>query len=341
MSKFQNTTKLLLAVIAVAVTVLSVAIPFATVQADEVGTFTTYTTNTYALPLLGKSSTDDSLQIYQNNLKFYMSQGATYISIIFYGGYDDDGNITEVKVSIPIILSQMDKYVSVETLPSAHQTYWLTAFNTNEHGYSVSTPITYYYTASFYKMMADNVPFTLDSLSLYNAGKNLDDPLTFRCKRSTVPASDFTGTTTITIIPRILTENADSYSDPYIEFNFPTACTGEYENIYLPSGDYATGYENGRRSGYEGGYSAGLEFAFNNIDKSSASYIAGKNFGYSQGLNDAGDYTFFSLISSVVDVPIKALTGLLDFNLFGIDMSALYLSLFTLCIVIMVVKLLL
>ena len=100
-------------------------------------------------------------------------------------------------------------------------------------------------------------------------------------------------------------------------------------------------YNDGYNKGYNVGYDNGKYIESTRVNESSASYIAGKNKGYSEGVNDAGNYTFFSLISSVVDVPIKALVGLLDFNLFGIDMSSLYLSLFTLCIIIAIVKMLL
>lgn len=94
-------------------------------------------------------------------------------------------------------------------------------------------------------------------------------------------------------------------------------------------------------NGYNQGKAAGLSEAKSKVDKSSQSYITGKKVGYAEGIKDGGDYSFFGLISAVVDVPISAFKGLLNFNLFGIDMSGLYLSLFTLCIIIMVVKLLL
>lgn len=101
--------------------------------------------------------------------------------------------------------------------------------------------------------------------------------------------------------------------------------------------------------GYNNGFLDGFTDANNTLVTDSKSYregySSGRTAGYSTGYNDgtqaAGNYTFFSLISSVIDVPIQAIKGLLDFNLFGVDMSSLYLSLFTLCIVIMVIKLLL
>ncbi len=91
-------------------------------------------------------------------------------------------------------------------------------------------------------------------------------------------------------------------------------------------------------SGYNAGLAAGITYADGRLNDSSVSYYTGYNNGWTEGIEDANDYTFFSLISSVVDVPIKALMGLLDFNVFGIDMSSLYLSLFTASIVFLVLK---
>ena len=52
-----------------------------------------------------------------------------------------------------------------------------------------------------------------------------------------------------------------------------------------------------------------------------------------------GPYTFSALVSSVVDAPIKAITGLLNFEIFGVNLKSFMLSLFTLAVVIAIVKL--
>ncbi len=61
--------------------------------------------------------------------------------------------------------------------------------------------------------------------------------------------------------------------------------------------------------------------------------------GYRNGLADSNPYTFNALFGAVFDAPIKALTGLLDFDILGVNMKGLYLSLFTLALIIFVVKL--
>lgn len=61
--------------------------------------------------------------------------------------------------------------------------------------------------------------------------------------------------------------------------------------------------------------------------------------GYRNGLAESNPYTFNALFGAVFDAPIQALTGLLDFDILGVNMKGLYLSLFTLALIIFVVKL--
>lgn len=85
---------------------------------------------------------------------------------------------------------------------------------------------------------------------------------------------------------------------------------------------------------YEQGFNDGKESANNTVTPSSASYSA----GYTQGLNDAGNYTFFSLISSVIDVPVQAFLNLFDFDILGVNLRGFFASLLAVCLVIIVVK---
>lgn len=61
--------------------------------------------------------------------------------------------------------------------------------------------------------------------------------------------------------------------------------------------------------------------------------------GKKVGMSQANPYTFNALFGAVFDAPIQALTGLLDFDILGVNMKGLYLSLFTLALIIFVVKL--
>ena len=68
-----------------------------------------------------------------------------------------------------------------------------------------------------------------------------------------------------------------------------------------------------------------------------------KGFAEAQKMFDNGntDYSFFGLISAVIDAPIKAIRGLLNFDILGVNMFAFVTSLFSLAVVLMIVKLLL
>ncbi len=61
--------------------------------------------------------------------------------------------------------------------------------------------------------------------------------------------------------------------------------------------------------------------------------------GKKVGMSQANPYTFNALFGAVFDAPIHALTGLLDFDILGVNMKGLYLSLFTLALIIFIVKL--
>lgn len=127
--------------------------------------------------------------------------------------------------------------------------------------------------------------------------------------------------------------------------------SNDYNNGYNAGYDigYNAGVTSGKVQGYNDGYSAGVSAgesqAFNTVNDTSASYSA----GYSKGVESAGNYTFMSLISSVIDAPIRAFfgytengvkhPGLFNLNILGYDMSAFVLSLFSACVIIMIIKL--
>lgn len=93
---------------------------------------------------------------------------------------------------------------------------------------------------------------------------------------------------------------------------------------------YANGEEAGNSAGYNTGYAAGT----------TAGDSAGYSRGYSAGVNAANTYSFTGLISAVIDAPIKAFTGMLNFDVFGYNMKNFYLSLITLSVIIFIIKML-
>lgn len=103
------------------------------------------------------------------------------------------------------------------------------------------------------------------------------------------------------------------------------------------SGDsYRDGYNNGYEFGYDKGFSDGEDFGyvdgFQNgygeanatVSQDSASWSAGYNDGYNNGVLDSSDadYSFFGLISAVLEVPVKVFVSLFSLDLsFGTDSS--------------------
>lgn len=121
------------------------------------------------------------------------------------------------------------------------------------------------------------------------------------------------------------------------------------------SGYYDTGYKNGYSAGNTDGYNTG--------------FTAGDSKGYQRGLSDSNNYSFLSLFGAIFDAPIQALFGgtqrlpagtkitdssgktitltsdtvvnrggMLNFELMGVNLSGFVLALFSLSIIIIVIK---
>lgn len=108
------------------------------------------------------------------------------------------------------------------------------------------------------------------------------------------------------------------------EFVIPFTSTS-YDEGY--NAGYASGTNDGYNSGYNSGFSEGQSQGYN------TGFGAGRNEGYSSGYT-AGIATgknnnFMSLITAVVDAPIKAFTSLLNFEILGYNMKDLALALLT------------
>lgn len=127
----------------------------------------------------------------------------------------------------------------------------------------------------------------------------------------------------------------------FIEFAIPFVTGGDPVNIYAyssrtyyftrvdtESASYSAGYNDGYSAGESSGYKKGY----------SAGDSAGYSRGYNYGVSTANDYTFLGLMSSVVDAPITAFTSLFNFEIFGVNLSGFILGVFTLCIIIFVVR---
>lgn len=96
---------------------------------------------------------------------------------------------------------------------------------------------------------------------------------------------------------------------------------------------YNKGLQAGKDLGYNLGYKAG------EISGLQRGEINGFNKGYNQGRIDATDFSFFGLISAVIEVPINAITSLFNFEVFGYNLTNFVLFLFTLCVILAVLRL--
>lgn len=146
----------------------------------------------------------------------------------------------------------------------------------------------------------------------------------------------------------------------YIPINVPNSITSshievslDYEPMYIAIYCTSSQYHGiswyGTISGiisntfgdiYNNAFSAGVD----SVDTKAyynEGYRVGQEIGYANGVADQGDYSFFGLISSVIDAPIKAFRGLLDFNVLGVDMASFMLSLFSVALILCVIKLIL
>lgn len=88
-------------------------------------------------------------------------------------------------------------------------------------------------------------------------------------------------------------------------------------------------------SSFLDGYNNGYRVATSTVIDTSASWSA----GYNTGVSSAQNTTFDSLMSAVIDVPIRTIGGLLDFNFLGINLLQFIYSLLTLGIIIAIIRL--
>lgn len=97
------------------------------------------------------------------------------------------------------------------------------------------------------------------------------------------------------------------------------------------------------QSGYDAGYNAGVISVKQQYDarlQAERENARQQGFAEAQKMFDNGnaDYSFFGLISAVIDAPVKAIRGLLNFDILGVNMFAFVTSLFSLAVILMLIK---
>lgn len=82
---------------------------------------------------------------------------------------------------------------------------------------------------------------------------------------------------------------------------------------------YDSGFDLGENKGYSTGFTQG----------NTSGYTTGYTEGLTKGLQDADLGSFLNLATAVVDAPIRAFLGLVDFEILGMNMRVFFLSLLT------------
>ena len=100
---------------------------------------------------------------------------------------------------------------------------------------------------------------------------------------------------------------------------------------------YNIGFNSGKEEGKTEGYNQGKSEGYN--EGKIEGHTEGYNEGYAKGLADANNYTFFSLIGAIIDAPIQYFQSLFDFTILGVNIKGLLLALFTLCVILVIVRL--
>lgn len=91
----------------------------------------------------------------------------------------------------------------------------------------------------------------------------------------------------------------------------------------------------------EDSYNTGFSDGKNSVDTDyyyKQGSTNGYNLGYNKGLEDANSYSFIGLVGAVVDAPISYFKSLFNFNLLGFNMLNFITALFTICVVITIVR---
>ena len=142
----------------------------------------------------------------------------------------------------------------------------------------------------------------------------------------------------------------------------------DYRNYKPLDNDfYVAGYNSASSGYYDNGYNDG--YSVGNKEGYNKGFSAGDSAGYARGVENAGNYSFLSLFGAIFDAPIKAIfggtstlpagttitdsngntmilqstttvnrAGLLNFNLMGVNLSGFVLALFSISIIVVVIK---
>lgn len=95
---------------------------------------------------------------------------------------------------------------------------------------------------------------------------------------------------------------------------------------------YNQGFIDGNAQGFDTGYNDGYR------EGSSVGYDNGFENGKIEGAIESNNYSFFGLISAIIDAPVKILTSLFNFEFLGVNLWAFFTSILTISLVIFVIR---
>lgn len=170
-----------------------------------------------------------------------------------------------------------------------------------------------------------------------NLSDNTDPIIDFYWDSSWIGSGNQLGNTTTVFVITFTDVNGCKLSWIYSTWlGSPVVSFEKYRTYYVYSVDKNS-------ADYLNGFNAGL--AVSSQEQYDLGYQNGKDvgigIGYNRGIQAANDYSFLGLLGAVVDAPIAAFTGLFNFELLGINLKDFLAGLFTICIIIVVVRLIL
>lgn len=123
----------------------------------------------------------------------------------------------------------------------------------------------------------------------------------------------------------------DLFDSQFMQLGLNVGAGGLAEGLFISNfvvsgrgSNFKVAIDNAHKQGFDDGYQQGL--------------TQGKDIGYAQGSKDQGDYTFLGLIGAVFDASISSFKGLLNFDVLGVNMSSFVLALFSLAVIVLIVK---
>lgn len=218
-----------------------------------------------------------------------------------------------------------------------------------------------------------NISFEVLNQSIFNLGSAIIDNgtlnVTYSPSNEYLVESNFTNSENLLVFSKL--NNTYKY---YLQSNisqndvYKFFALIDYRN-YKPSDNdlYVTGYNAAGDANFTNGYNIG--FSEGERSGYNTGFTAGDSKGYRRGITDGSNYSFLSLFGAIFDAPIQALFGgstklpagtvitdsngktitlttdttvnrggMLNFNLMGVNLSGFVLALFSLSILVVVIK---